>query len=173
MICQTQAAPSTAAPPCRSPEPWHDSAAMRRTCSRATTRGYATMSPPTPAPRMSSWTKRVRSPGCSSCAFSPTDSVAGWLWRVAVRETHRLQAVERRQQGLHEDRSEARDHIGPRHLWLEAIDSLSALRPRERRRLGLRAGGCGHREISAATGDSSRTIDRQLLRARKRLAAAR
>jgi hypothetical protein len=39
------------------------------------------------------------------------DSVAGWLWRVAVRETHRLQGVERRQQALHEDRSEGCDDI--------------------------------------------------------------
>jgi DNA-directed RNA polymerase specialized sigma24 family protein len=100
------------------------------------------------------------------------DSVAGWLWRVAVRETHRLQAVERRQQALHVDRSEACDVIGPRHRWLEAMESLSALRPRQRRLLGLRACGCDYDEISAATGDSWRTIDRQLVRARKRLAPA-
>lgn len=98
--------------------------------------------------------------------------VAGWLWRVAVRETHRLQRVERRQQALHEDRSEARDEIEPRQRWLEAMESLSAFRPRQRRLLGLRAGGRDYHEISAATGDSLRTIDRQLARTRKRLAAS-
>jgi DNA-directed RNA polymerase specialized sigma24 family protein len=50
---------------------------------------------------------------------------------------------------------------------------VSALGPRQRRLLGLRAGGCDYHEISAATGHSRRTIDRQLVRARKRLAAAR
>jgi DNA-directed RNA polymerase specialized sigma24 family protein len=99
--------------------------------------------------------------------------VLGWLWRVAVRETHRLQGVERRQQALHEDRSEARDVIGPRQTWLEAVDSLRTLPRRQRRMLGLRAGGHDYQEIASATGDSSRTIDRQLVRARKRLAAAR
>jgi DNA-directed RNA polymerase specialized sigma24 family protein len=58
------------------------------------------------------------------------------------------------------------------HHWLEALEALSDLRPRQRRLLGLRAGGRDYHEISAATGDSRRTIDRQLVRARKRLAAA-
>jgi DNA-directed RNA polymerase specialized sigma24 family protein len=44
-------------------------------------------------------------------------------------------------------------------------------------RCGRASGGCSacgrdYHEISAATGDSSRTIDRQLVRARKRLAGA-
>jgi hypothetical protein len=65
--------------------------------------------------------------GCSRLRRQPDrESVAAWLWRVAVRETHRLQATERRQQALHEDRSEARHEIEPRLRWLDATESLSA-----------------------------------------------
>jgi hypothetical protein len=66
-------------------------------------------------------------------------SVVGWLCRVAVREVWRLQGAERTQQELRENRSEACDLIGPRHRWVEALEALSALRPRQRRLLGLRA----------------------------------
>jgi DNA-directed RNA polymerase specialized sigma24 family protein len=100
------------------------------------------------------------------------ESVAGWLWRVAVREVWRLEAAEHRQQELREDRSEARDAIGPRHRWVEALEAVSSLRSRQRRLLGLQAAGHTYDEIVATTGDSWRTVDRQLVRARKRLAAA-
>jgi DNA-directed RNA polymerase specialized sigma24 family protein len=97
------------------------------------------------------------------------ESVAGWLWRVAVRETHRLQGVERRQQALHEDRSEARDVIGPRHRWVEALEALSALRI---------SGGCSACGQAGVTITRSRRhgrhvphLGRQLRGARKRLAA--
>jgi DNA-directed RNA polymerase specialized sigma24 family protein len=99
-------------------------------------------------------------------------SVAGWLWRVAVREVWRLEGVERAQQALYVHGSEASDPIEARRGWLEALDALRSLRPRQRRLLGLRAGGRDYHEISAATGDSCRTVDRQLVRARKLLAAA-
>jgi DNA-directed RNA polymerase specialized sigma24 family protein len=71
-------------------------------------------------------------------------------------------------------RAHQQTDFGPRQRWLEAMDSLCALRPRQRRLLGLRAGGYDYDGISAATGDDSwRTVDRQLVRARKRLAGAR
>ena len=76
------------------------------------------------------------------------ESVPGSLWRVAVREMWRLQDAEQRQQALLEHRSEARDEIEPRQRWLEAIEALSALRPRQRRLLGLRAGGRSSRVTS-------------------------
>jgi DNA-directed RNA polymerase specialized sigma24 family protein len=50
------------------------------------------------------------------------DSVAGWLWRVAVREVWRLEAAEQKQHALREEHSEARDVIGPRQRWLEAME---------------------------------------------------
>jgi DNA-directed RNA polymerase specialized sigma24 family protein len=59
-----------------------------------------------------------------------------------------------------------------RQGWLEALDTLGALRPRQRRMVGLFASGHSYDEISAATGASWRTVDRQLGRARKRLSAA-
>src|SRR5690349_8095129 len=49
-----------------------------------------------------------------------------------------------------------------------ARDALDALRGRQRRMLGLQAAGHTYDEIVAATGDSWRTVDRQLVRARKR-----
>jgi len=102
----------------------------------------------------------------------PRERVEGWLWRTALREAWRLEAVEERQRGYAEPRAEACTPIETRQRWLEALGALTALRPRQRRLLGLQAGGRDYHEISAVTGDSWRTVDRQLVRARKRLAAA-
>ena len=68
-----------------------------------------------------------------------------------------MEGAEHTQLHLRERCSEARDVIGPRHRWMEAIEALSALRPRQRRILGLQAGGRDYHEISATTGDSWRT----------------
>jgi DNA-directed RNA polymerase specialized sigma24 family protein len=62
--------------------------------------------------------------------------------------------------------------VETRHRWLEALRVLGDVRPRQRRLLGLHAGGRTYEEIAAVTGDMFGTIERQLLRARKRLAAA-
>jgi DNA-directed RNA polymerase specialized sigma24 family protein len=89
---------------------------------------------------------------------------------VARREVWRLEDVERRQRELHGERPAYHAPIDRRHDWLEALGALAALRPRQRRLLGLFASGHSYEEIVATTGDSQRTVDRQLVRARKRLA---
>lgn len=99
-------------------------------------------------------------------------TVLAWLWRVAVRELWRLQRVEAAQHAAREPRAEACSPMETRQRWLEALDALGALRPRQRRIVALRASGHSYDEISAATGDSWRTVDRQLGRVRKRLAGA-
>lgn len=48
----------------------------------------------------------------------------------------------------------------------------AALVPRESRLIGLRALGYSHREPAALTGDSERTVERQLTRAGRRLRVA-
>ncbi len=50
----------------------------------------------------------------------------------------------------------------------EALRSLAVLPPRQRRILGLFAGGRSYREIATITGDSPRTVERQLMRAKTR-----
>jgi len=47
------------------------------------------------------------------------------------------------------------------------------LRPRERRLIALRGLGYSRRQMSELTGDSYRTVDRQLGRAQRKLALAR
>ena len=51
-------------------------------------------------------------------------------------------------------------------------DALARLRPRQRRLLTMQAAGLTYGEIAAATGDSLRTVDRQLVRSRAALRAA-
>jgi Sigma-70, region 4 len=51
-------------------------------------------------------------------------------------------------------------------------DALARLRPRQRRLLTMQAAGLRYEEMTAATGNSFRTVDRQLLRARAALRGA-
>src|SRR3954449_6423874 len=51
-------------------------------------------------------------------------------------------------------------------------DAPARLRPRQRRLLTMQAAGLTYGEIAAATGDSLRTVDRQLVRSRAALRAA-
>src|SRR4051812_42372169 len=99
-------------------------------------------------------------------------TVFAWLWRVAVRELWRLERVEAAQHGAREPRAEAWSPMETRQRWLEALEAVGALRPRQRRMVGLFARGHSYNEISPAPGSTWRTVDRQLGRARKRLAGA-
>jgi len=99
-------------------------------------------------------------------------TVFAWLWRVAVRELWRLQRAEAGQQKAREPRPKACSPIEIRHTWIEALDALGALLPRQRRMLGLQTAGYTYDDICEATGATWRTVDRQLVRARKRLTTA-
>jgi RNA polymerase sigma factor (sigma-70 family) len=101
------------------------------------------------------------------------DTVFGWLRTVAIREAIRLDRAERGRvcadldglehpalRDLHAD-PDARDEL------IDALDTLAGLQDRQRVILGLYALGLRHKEIAEVTGDTARTIQRQMVRARK------
>jgi RNA polymerase sigma factor (sigma-70 family) len=119
-----------------------------------------------------------------ACAFAwlqwarvrPDESRAWrWLFLVAWREAWRLHRIE-----AHDaDRTvelTAAELVEDRRLDPEPpaalSDALARLRPRQRRLLTLQAAGLRYEEMVAATGDSFRTVDRQLVRARAALRGA-
>jgi len=53
----------------------------------------------------------------------------------------------------------------------DALAAVAALPARQRRVLGLHVGGYSYAEIGTRTGDSYRTVDRQMTRARRALQA--
>jgi RNA polymerase sigma factor (sigma-70 family) len=99
----------------------------------------------------------------------------GWLFRVAVREARHLRRREVKRgavahalgaaEGLEDPRLNPEDAIAAR-------DAFVRLPPRHRQVLALSAAGLNYHEMMAATGDSFRTVDRQLVRARAALRAA-
>lgn len=101
----------------------------------------------------------------------PRRPVYSWLVVTARHEAWRLAARERR---AAEPPAElvAPDVARLAHARLELAEVAAALRPRERRLLGLQAAGHSYAEIAALTGDTPRTVDRQLRRARERLRLA-
>ncbi len=100
-------------------------------------------------------------------------NVFGWLCITAIREAIRLDAADRRELPLDAVPDPERDRAGgvePEETFgaREALRSLAVLPPRQRRILGLFAGGRSYREIATITSDSPRTVERQLMRAKTR-----
>lgn len=99
-----------------------------------------------------------------------------WLYTVAVREAWRLSAKSRRELsgGLEPtapDRGEHQDALSDRRdRVLDARTAVNAIDERKQRLLLLQAAGYTYREIAAITGDTQRTVERQLLRAKRRIA---
>lgn len=109
----------------------------------------------------------------------PTRAVAfAWLCTTVVREAIKLDRQMRRTVGLdHAIEVPADPVVGPDGR-LELIVGAqriqtARLTPRQARVLGLRAAGYSRQEIAELIGDSSRTLDRQLGRARRKLGQAR
>lgn len=99
--------------------------------------------------------------------------VLAWLTTVAVREAIRLDRLERRPTKL-TDRHEK--SIGDRRTELEsasrareALRALAELPNRQRNVLSRKVAGYSYDEIAEQTGDSWRTVERQLVRARQAL----
>jgi RNA polymerase sigma factor (sigma-70 family) len=109
----------------------------------------------------------------------PPASIAfAWLRTTAVREAVKLDRRTGGAIGLNEAAEVAVDPaMRPgASLALIAVGQqiqTARLRPREARVLGLRVAGYGRDEIAELTGESHRTIDRQLGRARRKLRAMR
>jgi RNA polymerase sigma factor (sigma-70 family) len=103
-----------------------------------------------------------------------------WLATLAIHEAFKLDSRARRTRPLVNKEDEVVDIADPRDelaaalLLADAGDVVKAasLSARQAQILGLHAAGFTYEEISAQTGDSRRTIERQLLRARHKLADA-
>jgi RNA polymerase sigma factor (sigma-70 family) len=102
----------------------------------------------------------------------------GWLATTATREALRLVRTRRRDISLEQEQEEEGELLevifdpGPEQV-LELRERLAEIRqlpPRQHRLVMLQGFGYRYSEISEVTGDSCRTIDRQLLRARRKLA---
>jgi RNA polymerase sigma factor (sigma-70 family) len=99
-------------------------------------------------------------------------TATGWLVRVAAREALRLMDLGDRDRPLEElddDPDRAPDLIeafSDSHARLGVLDRLPE---RQQRLVWLQGLGFSYAEMSGVTGDSPRTIERQLLRARRKL----
>lgn len=103
------------------------------------------------------------------------DSALGWLSATAVHEARRLAARQLRDASLEEELAER----GERNFGVgapgadellearERLRSLGALTPRQRRLLWLHAMGWSYAEIAQHEGCTLRTVQRQLLRAKR------
>ena len=111
-------------------------------------------------------------------------AVLSWLLRTAAHEACRslsrhdnevsleaLQAAEDEPDGDWE-RWLGRDPTDDLDDHVFRVQALGALAPRQRRMMWLQGSGLSYEEIARATGDSPRTVERQLVRARRELEAA-
>ena len=104
----------------------------------------------------------------------PAAIAFAWLRTTAVREAVKLDRRTAGAIGLDEAAEVAVDPAMRPEGSLELIAvgqqiRTARLRPREARVLGLRAAGYSRDEIAEVSGESHRTIDRQLGRARRKL----
>jgi RNA polymerase sigma factor (sigma-70 family) len=109
-----------------------------------------------------------------------TESALPWLTQTATREALRLLSLARRELSLDETCEHAPDLIstfapGPEEVLeqRERLASLQRLPERQQRMLWLQGFGLSYEDIACTTGCTTRTVERQLLRAREsiRLAA--
>ena len=111
-----------------------------------------------------------------------TDTAHSWLTTVAMREAVKLDRRSRRELALIENvpddelaqLADPRDELRMRELLADvgAVIKAAGLSDRQARILGLQILGYRYDEIAEQTGDSHRTIERQIVTARKRLARA-
>jgi RNA polymerase sigma factor (sigma-70 family) len=98
------------------------------------------------------------------------ESALSWLARTAVREALRLQARDGRYVSLDcEQVTEVPTLAGPDELFerRERLQSIRRLPERQQQVLWLHALGLSYAEIARHTGCTTRTVERQLLRARR------
>jgi RNA polymerase sigma factor (sigma-70 family) len=112
------------------------------------------------------------------------DSVFAWLATVAIREAWRLTAADRDQAPLQRlddppgDAPYERVAVAPDlDAALDAAERLravvAALPERQRRLVALQAYGYSYAEMAGQTGDTPRSVERQLMRAKRRLDSLR
>jgi DNA-directed RNA polymerase specialized sigma24 family protein len=101
-----------------------------------------------------------------------------WLCTTAIREAMRLHRRGARTvclEQIAEASADARYGVdGQLELMCAGEEIRQArLRPREARLIGLRAAGYSRKQVAELTGDTYRTVDRQLARAQRKLRVAR
>jgi RNA polymerase sigma factor (sigma-70 family) len=102
-------------------------------------------------------------------------AILAWLRTVAVREAIRLDRLARRCRPVEElpaDDEPAAHTVEQTVDAHEALAKLAALPPRQKNVLARQVAGLTYDEIAEETGDSCRTTERQLRRARARVRAA-
>jgi RNA polymerase sigma factor (sigma-70 family) len=107
------------------------------------------------------------------------DAIFAWLRVVATREAIRLVRTQGRDISLDGDpaatpaRQDLRVDFEVTVEAREALEQISALTARQIRIFSLHLAGLTYEEISAATGHSPRSVERNVMRARRRLRGAR
>jgi RNA polymerase sigma factor (sigma-70 family) len=108
------------------------------------------------------------------------EAALSWLATTAVREAWRLTRRDAREVSLDaelertEEMSLACRVQGPAELFelRERLAEVEHLPERQQRLVWMRAVGMSYVEMAEGTGDTKRTVERQLLRARRRLACS-
>lgn len=103
----------------------------------------------------------------------PPERAFAWLVTTAVREAFRMCRRELREASL-EELADAGEDLGAYEDPTDArllLGDLARLPDRQQRLMWLQAAGFSYDEMADRTGISHRTVDRQLLRARRRLRA--
>jgi RNA polymerase sigma factor (sigma-70 family) len=107
------------------------------------------------------------------------ETALGWLARTAMREAFKLIRAERRELSLDELSERISTHRAPPQVatssleeqverWAR-IDSLGQLPERQQRVIWLQGLGFSYTEMAGHTGSSRRTVERQLMRAKRTL----
>lgn len=107
--------------------------------------------------------------------------VLSWLATTAQRRAIKLARREQRELSLEQQVEQNHEPLDPAAYadpaqathWRSELDRLATLSQRQRRLVWLQAVGLTYTEIAARTGDSERTVQRQLLRARRTLKTTR
>jgi RNA polymerase sigma factor (sigma-70 family) len=105
------------------------------------------------------------------------ETALAWLARTAIREAWHLDRRERRELSLEAEAEFGRALDAPARLpgpaerveHRERLSELHRLPERQQRLVWLRAAGLSYVEMAAYTGDTVRTVERQVLRATARM----
>jgi len=108
------------------------------------------------------------------------EAVLSWLARTAIREAFKLIRREDRELSLEDTVALSTESLqpsrglGPEELSVcrDRLDSIRSLPDRQQRLLWLHLLGLSYAEIAIHTGCSRRTVERQLLRAKRAVRAA-
>jgi RNA polymerase sigma factor (sigma-70 family) len=108
------------------------------------------------------------------------EAVLAWLARTAIREAFKLIRREDRELSLEDTAAlssaslQPSRALGPEELSVcrDRLDTIRSLPERQQRLLWLHLLGLSYAEIASHTGCSERTVERQLLRAKRAVRAA-